>query len=387
MAVYFLNLKTFGRSGGSSAVSAAAYRAGERIRDERTGRTYDHTERRDVLHKEILVPSDFARSGLDWAQDRSYLWNAAEAAETRKNARVAREYLVALPAELDHAQRLNLVRNFSQELTDRYRFALDLAVHAPRNFPGSDPRNFHAHLLATTREVTPSGLSAKTTLELNDSKRQEMGLPPAVNELLFVRERWAAVTNEALRDAHIDARIDHRSLAAQGIDREPYPYIPRTAYELERRGYRSEYAERLRAEYEARVQARLERNADRDLPERNARRELPERNARRELPDRNAGRLPSGRDSGRELPERDYRRDRGRAREASQEAQPTKPQSLEDIRREARENWLQYRRDAAQRNGRSATPETARAAATQKAARSAAKGSEPRRGHGIDDDF
>ena len=56
MAVYFLNLKTFGRSGGSSAVSAAAYRSGERIRDERTGRTYDHTDRRDVLHKEVLVP-------------------------------------------------------------------------------------------------------------------------------------------------------------------------------------------------------------------------------------------------------------------------------------------------------------------------------------------
>src|SRR5882724_11271064 len=201
MAVYFLNLKTFGRSGGSSAVSAAAYRAGERIHDERSGRTYDHTDRRDVLHREIMLPGSFEGADMDWARNRSQLWNAAERAETRINARVAREYLVALPVELDPEQRLDLVRGFSRELVERYRFALDLAVHAPRDFPGSDPRNFHAHLLATTREVTREGLGAKTTLELRDSVRAERGLQPAIHELLYVRERWAAVTNEALRDA------------------------------------------------------------------------------------------------------------------------------------------------------------------------------------------
>ena len=288
MAHYFLNLKTFGRSGGSSAVSAAAYRAGERIRDERAGRTYDHSDRRDVLHKEIFLPGDPHGADLDWAKDRSVLWNAAEAAETRKNARVAREYLVALPVELDPERRLRLARAFSQELVHRYRFALDLTVHAPRDFPGSDPRNFHAHLLATTREVAAVGLSAKTTLELHDSRRRELGLPPSINELLFVRERWAAVTNEALRDAHIDARVDHRTLAAQGIDREPYPWIPRIPYEMERRGYRSVVAERLRMEYAARA---------------------------------HPGPQP----------------------------QPARPQTLEEIRRQAREDWLRLRQDAAKR--------------------------------------
>src|SRR5277367_4827187 len=165
MAVYFLHLKTFGRSDGSSAPSAAAYRAGERIRDERTGRTYDHSDRQDVLHKEIVLPSRFADADVEWARERASLWNTAENAETRKNARVAREYLVALPAELAHGQRLDLVRGFSQELADRYRFAVDFTIHAPRDFPGSDPRNFHAHLLATTREATIAGLGAKTTLE------------------------------------------------------------------------------------------------------------------------------------------------------------------------------------------------------------------------------
>src|SRR5271155_3840070 len=109
MAVYFLNLKTFGRSDGSSAPSAAAYRAGERIRDERSGRTYDHSDRQDIMHKEIILPAEFVTDDMSWAMDRANLWNAAESAETRKNARVAREYLVALPVELARDERLNLV--------------------------------------------------------------------------------------------------------------------------------------------------------------------------------------------------------------------------------------------------------------------------------------
>ena len=290
MAVYFLNLKTFGRAGGSSAVSAAAYRAGERIRDERTGKTYDHSERQDVMHTEIVLPSRFADDEMAWARDRGDLWNTAERAETRKNARVAREYLVALPVELSPRQRLGLVRGFSRELTDRYGFAVDFAIHAPRDFPGSDPRNFHAHLLATTREIAAEGLGAKTTLELSDITRSNLGLKPAIHELLHVRERWATVANEALHEAHIAARIDHRSLEAQGIDREPRPYIPRPAFEMERHGYRSVLADRMRKEYAVRLEARL------------------------------------GKVAGREPSTVDVR-------------------SLEDIRREARENWLRMRQD------------------------------------------
>lgn len=321
MAVYFLNLKTFGRSGGSSAVSAAAYRAGERIRDERSGRTYDHTDRRDVLHKEILLPRAFAGENMSWATQRSELWNTAELAEARKNARVAREYLVALPAELDARQRLDLVRGFSQELVERYRFALDLAVHAPRDFPGSDPRNFHAHLLATTREVTREGLGAKTTLELRDSARADRGLQPAIQELLYVRERWATVTNGALRDANIDARVDHRSLAAQGIDREPYPYIPRAAFEMERHGYRSAQAERLREDYRARIEARLQRGAAVAMTEKAT---------------ISAAAATASLDQG-------------------------SPKTLEEIRRQAREDWLRMRQQAAD----APSPNTGAAAAGQ----------------------
>jgi ATP-dependent exoDNAse (exonuclease V) alpha subunit len=302
MALYFLNLKTFGRSGGSSAPSAAAYRAGERIRDERTGRTYDHTGRRDVMHKEIVLPSRYADEGMAWARDRASLWNTAEEAESRKNARVAREYLVVLPVELTPEQRCGLAREFSQELSDRYKFAVDLSVHAPRDFPGSDPRNFHAHLLATTREVTTTGLASKTTLELSDAHRQELGLGPAINELLYVRERWASVTNEAFRNAHIEARVDHRTLEAQGIDREPRLHIPRVAYELERRGHRSVLAERLRDEYEMRVQARRDRAASQPIADR---------------------------------------------ADGQTEESAMRPLTLEEIRRQARENWLKMRQESA----------------------------------------
>lgn len=259
MANYFLNLKTFGRRSTGGAVSAAAYRSGERIRDERTGRTYDHSGRQDVLHKEIMLPNQFAADEMSWARDRGSLWNRAESAEVRIDARTAREYLVALPVELSPEARISLVTGFSRELVERYRFALDVAIHAPRDYPGSDPRNFHAHLLATTREVTLEGLGAKTTLEWRDAKRREVGLGPVVGELLHVRERWAVAANAALEQEHIDARIDHRTLQAQGIDREPRPYLPQAAFEMERHGNRSALGERMRAEYQARVEARLQR--------------------------------------------------------------------------------------------------------------------------------
>ena len=266
MAIYFLNLKTLGRANGSSAVSAAAYRAGERIKDERTGRTYDHSGRRDVLHKEIMLPNQFAAEKMAWAKERSSLWNSAESAERVRNARTAREYLVALPSELSPQARINLVKGFSRELVERYGFALDIAIHAPRNYPGSDPRNFHAHLLATTREVTPTGLGAKTTLEWSDTNRRKMGLGRAVGELLYVRERWATAANAALEQEHVNVRIDHRTLKAQGIDREPKPHIPHAAFEMERHGYHSVVAERIRANYQARVEARLQRAAQHERP-------------------------------------------------------------------------------------------------------------------------
>jgi ATP-dependent exoDNAse (exonuclease V) alpha subunit len=261
MALFYLNITSVSRGAGRSAVSSAAYRAGERLREERTGRLYNHSHRRDVVHTEIFVPEQFAGQPLEWARNRERLWNTADHAEKRHNSRVAREYQVHLPSELDAQQRLALARSFSREIAERYGVAVDLAVHDPR--PEGDPRNFHAHILTTTREVTPTGLGAKIGLDMQAQDRYRRGLPNHQAEYVNVRERWAQLTNAALREAGIDARVDHRSYAAQGIDREPQPRIPEPHLRLQRRGVRSEITEQIRAQYQERVQQRLQRAQER----------------------------------------------------------------------------------------------------------------------------
>src|SRR5258708_21187176 len=144
MAKYFLHVKIFARGNGSKVTKAAAYRAGERIHDERSGSVHDYTERTDVAHAEIVLPTECANQvDMEWALDRSTLWNAAEHAGRQWNSRLAREILVYVPPELTPAQRVALVRTFSQELANRYRNAVDVAVHVPR--PQAGQRHHHAH--------------------------------------------------------------------------------------------------------------------------------------------------------------------------------------------------------------------------------------------------
>src|SRR5215469_4036155 len=257
MAIFRMQISSIARSAGRRATAAAAYRSGERLRDERSGELQNYSRRRDVAHAEIFLPSQFDGASIPWARNREKLWNTVEHAEKRHNARVAREYQVTLPFELDAAQRLSLARAFSREIAERYRVAVDLAVHDPR--PDGDPRNFHAHLLTTTREVTPTGLGAKTGLDMQARERRRRDLPDHRNEFVNIRERWATLTNEALQAANVAARVDHRSLAAQGIDREPLPNIPIMHLKMEQRGVRSQVAERLRAGYRERAQRREQR--------------------------------------------------------------------------------------------------------------------------------
>lgn len=259
MAIYYLGVKSFGRSaanGGSVSTSAAAYRSGERIRDERRDRVYDHSNRRDVEYKEVLLPSHFDSTGSqpDWARNRSQLWNAVERSEPRANARVAREYVLALPHELNAEQRTVLARSFAQEISDRYRNAVDLAVHQPR----TDPRNFHAHLLSTTREITADGLGPKTIAELTGSQRFELGLPRAAQELSRIRERWAVMANDALRDAGLDVRVSHLPESESILRPDARPWLPRVAWEVERRGGHSVLGDRAREQFAQRREAVLE---------------------------------------------------------------------------------------------------------------------------------
>ena len=256
MAIFHMQINTVARAQGRNAPASAAYRAGESIRDERTGTVYDHRKREDVLHKEIILPEALQTSGAapQWLRERSSLWNAAERAEHQHNSRVAREYVLALPAELSPGQRVALAQAFSREIAERFHVAVDLAVHAPR--PHGDPRNFHAHLLSTTREVTAQGLGAKTGLDMGGTARAELGAPGSRQQFKALRARWAELANEALQHAHSAARIDHRSLAEQGIDREPRPRLPVAAVAALRRGERSVAAERLFERYRQRLAER-----------------------------------------------------------------------------------------------------------------------------------
>lgn len=252
MPQFHIDMKAISRSAGRSAPAAAAYRAGERIRDARSGRLHNYTRREDVVHTEILLPSALGAGTAEWARDRARLWNAAEAAEHRRDSRVAREYQVSLPHELSAAQRLELARRFSREIADRHNIAVDLAIHDPK--PDNDPRNFHAHLLVTTREIGATGLGRKAGLDLSTPESLNRGLK-GLREMHFIRERWATLTNDAYRQAGLDLRVDHRTLAAQGIDRAPKRHLPFIAYQMERRRMRQEIADGIAKRYRERIAA------------------------------------------------------------------------------------------------------------------------------------
>jgi hypothetical protein len=231
MATYHLSAKTISRSHGRSATAAAAYRTGARITDERTGLIHDYRRRRGIEVALLLLPAH----APDWASDRARLWNAAEGAETRKNSTVAREFEIALPAELDAEQRQRLAVDFAHELVLRHGCAVDVAVHRPGR--AGDSRNHHAHLLLTTRRLTAAGFGAKTR-ELDDLKTGEIGR---------WRARFADLQNARLREAGVEARVDHRSLEAQAIDREATIHLGPTATALERRGVPTRLGESNRA--------------------------------------------------------------------------------------------------------------------------------------------
>lgn len=223
VAIFHLSVKPISRSAGRSATAAAAYRSGEKIIDERTGEIHDYTRKGGVESADIVLPD--GATDTEWATDRAKLWNAAELAEKRKDACVAREFEVALPAELSPAERRNLALDFAKDMANREGCAVDVAVHAPGK--EGDNRNHHAHILRSTRKVEADGLGAKLDTEQAGRKRKD--------DLEQVRGRWAELSNKALERAGHSVRIDHRSLKEQGIDREPTAHLGPAASGYERR--------------------------------------------------------------------------------------------------------------------------------------------------------
>lgn len=209
MAIYRFSAKPIKRSKGQSAVASAAYRAGDKLKDERVGKQFDYSKRSGVLHAEIIAPDN----APEWCKDRESLWNAAEAAGIRKDDQPAREIILALPHELTDEERLNLVRRYVKEHFVNLGMVADVAIHAPGK--EGDERNYHAHIMLTMREIQPDGFGKKVT-DWNDRK-------------LFSswREEWARHNNEAFERAGVDERVDHRSNAERGIEGEALPKMTR----------------------------------------------------------------------------------------------------------------------------------------------------------------
>ena len=245
MAIYHLSTKPISRSSGRSAVASIAYRAGIAITDERLGKTYDYTKRHGVLWTGLATPNDVK-------VDRNELWNLAEKSENRSNSRTAREIVINIPHELmqgDQGTGNMLAHEFASQLSKKYQVAVDVAVHAPDK--QGDNRNFHAHLLLTTRKLEQDRhgnikLTDKSQLEMSNTQLKQAGLLSNQDELKEIRKAWADLTNEYLAEHGIDERIDHRSHKDRGLDTLPTVKMGWQATELERKGIRTDVGNKNR---------------------------------------------------------------------------------------------------------------------------------------------
>lgn len=245
MAIFHLSAKPISRGKGQSVIAAAAYRSGQRLTDERDGSVKHYKAREErIVFEGIFAPAD----APDWARSREQLWNAVEERESRgqgvnpKTARLARELEISLPHELTDEQREWLIKDFVREQFVRKGYAVDVAIHQPDG--NSDARNYHAHLLVTERTIGPEGFAA--TKDRNMNSREQL------NDW---REEWAHLANRHLERHGLEERIDHRSLEAQGIDREPTKYMGYEVIALAEQGiYAPRYLENQEIE---------ERNAQR----------------------------------------------------------------------------------------------------------------------------
>ena len=210
-----------------SVVAKAAYRSGQRLKDDRTGKTFDYRSRsQEIVHAEILAPAnapDWLRDGAEkhgGGEDREIrrrLWNTMEKVEKRKDSQLAREFILALPVELDHEQHIDLVRAWCQEEIVSQGFVVDFAVH--KSWNGENP---HAHVLQTLRPVdanAPEGFGRKPDMTGKFTGRGQVG-PGAKADLADWRKSWGRRqrtrrwSGQAARKGSITARSPIRALTA-----------------------------------------------------------------------------------------------------------------------------------------------------------------------------
>lgn len=250
MAIYHMSIKNISRAKGKTAIAAAAYRAGTTLQDQETGITHSYTKKTEVAYTEIILPEHAPEE----YRNREILWNEVQKVETQDRARLAREWEVAIPNELDLDQAKTLIRNFGESLV-KEGMCIDLAIHWKNG-------NHHAHIMGTTRPIGKDGkwaskerkgykLDAKgnkipvidpktgkqkigargrkmwqrETIQCNDWNRREK-----VEEW---RKRWADCCNKYLAR---EQQIDHRSYERQGITQLPTVHEGYAARLMEQRG-------------------------------------------------------------------------------------------------------------------------------------------------------
>lgn len=207
MPIYHLSVKAISRSDGRSAVACAAYRSGEKLLDEKYERTQDYTKKSGVEFTNIYAPPNTNPELLD----RQTLWNTVEKVERRKDAVLAREFEIAFPCELNAEQRKQLLDELCQKLVEKYGVVVDAAIHAPHTESGSDARNYHAHIMFTTRAINENG-------EFSAKKYRDFSRDNGTQTVCDWREDFADLCNKHLELAGFDERVDHRSYADQEKD-------------------------------------------------------------------------------------------------------------------------------------------------------------------------
>ena len=302
MAIYHMQAKVVSRGSGRSAVAASAYMSCSRIYNDYDGIQHDYTRKHGLIYQEVMLPP---MAPLEW-NDREQLWNAVEENEKTKDSRLAREFVVALPVELDKDSNISLLQNFIQKNFVDMGMCADFAIH------DTDGHNPHAHILLTVRPLNENGTwqyktekeylcikdgeekgftasefkdaqkegwekqyrykAGKKKVYLTPSAAQEKGYeridkhPKSTRygrqnpiseqwnseeQLCLWRANWADAVNKMLALNQINAAIDHRSFAAQGITEQPTIHEGYIAQNMEKKGMiadRCEINRRVRAD-------------------------------------------------------------------------------------------------------------------------------------------
>lgn len=210
--MYHFSVKVISRRKNHRAIAAAAYRSGNRLRDDRSGQTSDFTRKKGIVYSEILLPP----SAPSQFSNREILWNTVELIEKRKDARLAREAEFALPRELDLAEQIELAKKFVMENFVSLGMCADLCIHH------KDEKNPHAHVLLTDRPVDCNGFADKKDRSWNSKELIERW-----------RQSWAQALNREYKRKGLEKRVTHESYATRGItDRKPTKHLGRRVLEL-----------------------------------------------------------------------------------------------------------------------------------------------------------